>query len=456
MWLRTWVWLLILYVAQTPFPHVHAQSASERTRRPEAGPRDATGAPARPQPTAASTSRLLHDDRALAGWVIAHSPEVAAARFERDGARAAARGARLFPNPVLDVSLSNIGLGETNPPGLRRDKTLKYGAGLSETVELGKRGPRIAAADLHKRAAESRLTSTTAQRIAEARLALAQLVYARSRAQELDASLSQARAAAEVAKGRLEHQALSGVDYDRLLIDLVGIETEAAHAHADADAAAAQCAATLLAPCDDSDATVAVLEPAASVPAAFRPKELEQRADIRALHLERKAARREADLAAARAIPDLTFRLSYEHSSFTISGDLANALSLSVAAPLPVFDRGQHDKSAALARAGQYGRLAQSALVEARGDVSALFTRKHAVEGALARLEHEALPRANGVLEAEERGLREGQLDITDLLLVRREAIALRLQTLELRFELFTLRNQLRQALGLDEALAQR
>jgi outer membrane protein TolC len=60
------------------------------------------------------------------------------------------------------------------------------------------------------------------------------------------------------------------------------------------------------------------------------------------------------------------------------------------------------------------------------------------------------------VLEAEERGLREGQLDITDLLLVRREAIALRLQTLELHFELFTLRNQLRQALGLDEALAQR
>jgi outer membrane protein TolC len=60
------------------------------------------------------------------------------------------------------------------------------------------------------------------------------------------------------------------------------------------------------------------------------------------------------------------------------------------------------------------------------------------------------------VLAAEEQGLREGQLDITDLLLVRREAIALRLQALELRFELFTIRNDLRHALGLDEALAQR
>jgi outer membrane protein TolC len=71
-------------------------------------------------------------------------------------------------------------------------------------------------------------------------------------------------------------------------------------------------------------------------------------------------------------------------------------------------------------------------------------------------LEGDTLPRANGVLEAEERGLIEGQLDITDLLLARREAIALRLQALDLHFELFSIRNDLRQALGLDEALAQR
>ena len=81
---------------------------------------------------------------------------------------------------------------------------------------------------------------------------------------------------------------------------------------------------------------------------------------------------------------------------------------------------------------------------------------QRALEGALERIQQDSLPRANGVLEAEERGLREGQLDITDLLLVRREAIALRLHALDLHFELFTVRNELRQALGLDEALAQR
>jgi cobalt-zinc-cadmium efflux system outer membrane protein len=352
--------------------------------------------------------------------------------------------------------VSNVALGETNPPNLARGKTLLYAVGLSEMVELGKRGPRIDAARLHQHAAEERLTDTVAERVATARAALAQLVYARSRAEELDASLTQARAAADVAKGRLDHQALSGVDYDRLLIDLATIETESAHAHADSEAAKAQCEATLLAPCDDSEASVTLLEPAASVPEQWQPSQLQRRADIRALQFESSAARREADLAGARAIPDLTFRVGYSHDSFTVSGSLSNSLALSISAPIPIFDHGQHDKSAALARAAQYAQLVRSSLAHAGGDVTGLYTRKRAVEGALQRLQQDAVPRANGVLEAEERGLREGQLDITDLLLVRREAIALRLQTLDLRFELFTLRNQLRQALGLDEALAQR
>ncbi|MET0387167.1 MAG: TolC family protein [Polyangiales bacterium] len=409
-----------------------------------------------PPRRAAPSAQLLRDDHALSRWVLAHSPEVAAARSERAAARAVSRGARLFPNPVVDFTFGNVALGQTNPPGHPRDKTLLYEVGLSETIEIAKREPRGEAADLHLAAAENRMTATGADRIGEARLALAQLVYARARALELDASLTQARAAADVAKGRLDHQALAGVDYDRLLIDLVGIETEASHAHADAEAAAARCAATLLAPCDGSADDVAALEPAANVPKEWQPVTLRKRSDIRALELEGVASSREADLAGARAIPDVTFRVGYTHDTFTESGNLNNSLALSVSAPLPAFDRGQHDKTAALARATQYAQLAHGALARARGDVAALFTRKRSVENALARLTQDVLPRANSVLAAQERGLLEGQLDITDLLLARREAIALRLQTLDLHFELFTLRNELRQALGLDEAIAQR
>lgn len=298
---------------------------------------------------------------------------------------------------------------------------------------------------------------TVADRVSAARLALAQLIYARARALELDASLAQARAAADVAKGRLDHQALSGVDYDRLLIDLAGIETETANAHAEAEGAQAQCAATLQAPCTVNETNVSALDPAADVPGAWDPARLDVRGDVQALKLESSAATRDADLAAARAIPDLTFRLGWLHDNFwNINGGIGESLQLSVSAPIPLFDHGQYGKMEALANASQARDQARSLVTHARGDVSSLFVRKRAVEGSIDRLERDALPRANGVLEAEERGLREGQLDITDLLLARREAIALRLQSLDLHFELFSVRNELRQALGLDEGLAQR
>lgn len=453
---RILTWTFFACVSAWPCSRADAQ-ASEPKPADTASPAPAPtpGKPSPLPPTAAPSARLLQDDSALSQWVMDHSTDVAAARFDLNAARSVQRGAGLYQNPNIDLSVSNFALGSTN--GIRRDKTLLWGAGLSQTFELGKRGPRIAAAEIRTTAAQQRLTATVAERVSQTRLALAQLVYQRARAQELDASLAQARAAAEVAKGRLDHQAMSGVDYDRLLIDLAGIETESAHAHADAEAAEAQCAATLFAPCDLADTDVAVLEPAASVPASWDPGRIKERADIQATLLEADASKRDADLAAARAIPDLTFRLGYAHEAFNDPpGNLNDSLSLSVQAPLPLFDRGQHAKSEALAHASQSLQEARGTIVRARGDVTALFTRKRAVEGALQRLESDALPRANGVLEAEERGLREGQLDITDLLLARREAIALRLQTLDLHFELFNVRNELRQALGLDESLAQR
>lgn len=398
---------------------------------------------------------LLRDDGALARWVSEHSPDVVAGRQATAAQRAAVSGTRLFINPTLELGVSNLALGRTNPPNYPRDKTLLYDVGLSQTVELGKRGPRIAAAELQAAAAAAQLQGTVADQVAQARGALAELIYTRSRAQQLQASLLEARAASLIAKGRLDHEALSGVDYDRLLIDLAMVETDHAHAQADAQAALAQCAAALQAPCRLDDSGVEALDAAAPVPKSPPEPAIAQRADIRALHMEAQAAHRSAELAKARAIPDLTFRLDYAHDAFTISGSLANTLSLSVSAPLPVFDRGQYAQTEALARAAESQALARSLWIRARGDLSGLYARKQAVEGALYNLEHDSLPRANAVLAAEERGLQEGQLDLNDLLLARRAAIAVRLQTLELHFELFQVRNALRHVLGLDQALVQ-
>lgn len=410
------------------------------------------------QPTAsqpaepARADTLLRDDRALANW-MSRSYEVSAAKDELSAARAEYRDSQLLPNPNVDLGVSNLALGQTNPRDLPLSKTLIYGVGVSELVELGKRGPRGDAAAMRAHAAERGVASTLGQRVADARLALGRLLYAKARANELDQSLTQARAAATVAKGRLDHQALSGVDYDRLLIDLGGVETETVRAHADVDAAQVACDTILRAHCLAENVDVSALqraEDAAKAPA------IEQRADIAQLSYEAAAAQRDATLAGRRAIPDLTVRLGYTRDTFTVSGDQAHTLGLSISAPIPVFDRGQHAKSAALSRASSFDNQRSSAIAEAKSAVASLQTRKLAISGALAKLEQESLPRVDSVLRAQEHGLTEGQLDITDLLLARRDAIALRLQSLDLQFELFSTNNELRQALGLDAALLPR
>jgi cobalt-zinc-cadmium efflux system outer membrane protein len=432
----------------------YAQSTAVSGSSGSTAPATNTAA-ATPASSSVASHALLHNDIELARWVVGHSADVNASRAELRAQRATASGTRLFINPSLEVGVGNFALGRTNPPGYPRSKTLLYDVGISQTIELGKRGSRIAAADLQATSAQARLQGTVAGRVGVARGALAELLYNRVRAQQLEASLEEAHAATAIAKGRLAHDALSGVDYDRLLIDLAALEIDRAHAEADALSALAQCEAALQAPCD-VDADVDTLDAAAPVPAIpATDDDLRQRADIRSLGLDAQASAKSAELAAARAIPDLTFRLGYTHDTFTISGSLSDSLALSVSAPIPVFDRGQYDKAAALANAAQSREQARAEWIRARGDLSGLYARKKAVEGALYNLEHDSLPRANGVLEAEERGLKEGQLDLNDLLLARRAAIAVRLQTLELHFELFQVRNALRQVMGLDQALTQ-
>src|SRR6185295_7612491 len=96
------------------------------------------------------------DDRALVEWLEQKSGEVHAAAARADQARADLGTARLpLPNPTLDAQLGGIPLGRANStlsPGVARSlgfgNTVDFSVGLTQTIELGKRGPRVDAAEL--------------------------------------------------------------------------------------------------------------------------------------------------------------------------------------------------------------------------------------------------------------------------------------------------------------------
>jgi cobalt-zinc-cadmium efflux system outer membrane protein len=397
----------------------------------------------------ASAHRLLRDPEGLAGWLGEQSPVVRAARARARQASADVASSHLFPNPVLDASLSNVPITSTTPPGLTFGETAIYGVGLSQTFELGKRGPRQDAAALRERAARLDVTNTLTDRVTTARDALGAAVHLGLRLGILQESLTDAERAATLERTRLEQKALSGMDYDRLLLDLAALRAEFARTQAEYTAARAECRAALGADCDLDGVTEDDLGDALSLTAAGSEERLNARADLRSLDLQASAARRDADLASNRAIPDVTARVGYVHDRFVASGDNMNTLNFGLELPLPVFDRGQHDARKANEHAIELEDERRALLVDARAELAGLLSRKAALEANIDVLTKETLPRSDAVLTAAEQAFHQGGASMTDFLLARRSHIALTLTRLDQRFELFTVKNELHRVLGL-------
>lgn len=396
-----------------------------------------------------SIAALLRDQPRLTTWLVDHSPEIAAARARLFQSRADARQSRALPNPVLDASLANLALGRTNPPGLGFEDTAIYSVGLSQTVELGKRGPRRAGAELRQRSAAFLLASVERDELGRARYALGRALHRALRVAILAETLADAERAAELERVRYEQQQLSGNDYDRLLLELANLRGDFERERAEYSAALAECAAVLGADCDASGAEESDLAGALPLDVERASSaELGRTPEPRAMDAERQAAERDAELARARAVPDVTLRVGYTHDRFLTSGDNENTLMFGVVLPLPVFDRGQHDASKALARAAELREMRRAHLRQARAERAGLLSRRAALEQGLARLERESLPRSSRVLSASQIAFERGGMSLTDLLLARRTQLALTLTRLDERFELFGVHNELQRVLA--------
>jgi outer membrane protein, heavy metal efflux system len=412
-------------------------------------------ATARAAPTAetrqAPVGDLLRDPALLSAWLTERSPDVKAAHARVSQAQADVGTSRLLPNPVIDATLSNVAVGETTPAGLGLGQTLIQQIGLSETIELGKRGPRIDAATLRERSAQSLFASAIGERMAAARFALARVIYLALRVSTLQESLEDAQSVADLERTRFEQKALAGMDFDRLLLDLASLRADVSRSRSEYEGALLECGAVMGAPCDVAGANGEDLAAAAPVPAAAVSGErLPRRPDLQALDLARQASERDADLARRRAIPDITLRLAYTYDRFIISGDNANTLAFSIALPLPIADHGQYDAARAVARAQELSQMRSSAILAASSDLGSLVDRKTALQKNLDVLERDSLPRSSAVISAVQQAFDHGGTSMTDLILARRTHIAIQLAHIDQRFELFGVRNNLRRVLGLD------
>ena len=410
----------------------------------------ASGASPAPMVQAAVSAReLLAHPEALAARVRLGNPVIGAASARVDQSRAQIGISGLRPNPVLTFSVGGMAVGTRNPEWLPWPNTPNVTLGISQTLEIAKRGARMQASRLGAASESASLAAVEAEQIALSREQLARITWLAARAKLLADRLANARNVVELERVRLERGEISGVDHDRLVLDAAAAERDVSDNAVVQATAHSDCAVLLGAKCED-DASMDDAEQWARVPEVPAERLIAERPDLRALRLAAQAAEQEAVVWERRKIPDPTIGLSYTRDYLTYAGNQPNTLMLWAAVPVPTFDRGQHQAAQARARAAELRAELTAAERRAVEDVRELQARTQVLDSKLSTLTSVALPRAEAALRGGEEAYRRGQISLTDLLLLRRELPALLLAEQDTRFELMMIRNKLRLVLGLD------
>ncbi len=400
----------------------------------------------------APVAALLHDDRAIAEWLKQRHHDVLAAEARIAQARADVGTAHLLlPNPQLDIGVGGLAFAPSAP----FSSAGNFGLGLTQTIELGKRGVRIEAAELRADESGKTFLDTLGDRVSVARTALAKVAYLKAKWTLLEDNLAGSKRVVGLEKSRMDQGQLSGNDYDRLLLDTISLEADIARSRSDLESALATCGTTMLAPCDAGSAGLADVDAAAPLPAgvAAMGGDIDKRPDVLAARLEGAAAERDSVLAGRRAIPDPSVRLGYYRDNTQVGmGYSQNSIQLTLTIPLPLFDHGQHDAAKARFHALEQRHVADGLITGARSDFAGLLHRKAFLQSAMGTLDTIAVPKSASILDATTKALDQGSVSMTDLLLARRTHLALVQSQMDMHFEFFGVRNDLRHTLALDTA----
>ena len=404
---------------------------------------------------------MLADPGQLAAWLRERDPIVESSKARIEAAQEQGEQARVFPNPQLLGGVGGIAVGDPNkfmgtqgPTSF--GQTANYSIGIGELFEIGKRGPRQNAADLRAREAGEAAVGVLGARLGDATATLGRLAYVAAKRDVVAANLDAARKLQDLEKVRLDNKDLSQLEYGRIELDTEEIEIQLGRAEAELASALAACNATLYAPCSPAGLDAAAIDAGAPLPANLPEPDraIADRPLRQATKLEAEALGWDATLAGRRVIPDPTVSVQYMYSHYAYSGDLPQQLALTIGIPLPMFDRGNHDAAAARATARAIEAETQAAIHEQRGTVDALLAQREKLTETLTTLEKEEIPKSTLIIEQTRKAFDLGQARLADLLLVERSHRDLLVEVLDTRFDLFNVRAQLRQALGLDDAVA--
>ena len=360
------------------------------------------------------------DEASLVELVWEHAPELQLARSRVANARADYQRSLLLPNPTLDLSANTLPVGQTNPAGTPFGSIPNYAVGLSELVEVGKRGPRQDATRLAVRSTVYDARAQLTERYHDLQEAIGEVAASERRIAQLTELVADAARLSAVQRARAEKGDSAMLDADRAKLEEQKLQTALREQEALLLSNLRVCSAVAGTPCEPFDTPKLAAGWLSRLRGQYPDEAIEQRPDVLSLEAASQSARAAAQLARNRAIPDPTVRLGYVRDQFVISGNQPNSLFVGVSLPLPLFDHGQADAAAASV-AAQAAERAQQQLVQIGRDAAHRYGAEAAsLESRRERLATDTLPLARSVVDRLDSAVSRGSADIQDLLLARR------------------------------------
>ncbi len=385
-----------------------------------------------------ATGPTMSIDQAVA-LALQHNRDVIATRLDIEAAQIDRVAAGLYPNPLFTYTAGNFVLGSGNS----QDKGISPGpvsqlvhtVGVSEVVDVwAKRTARMRAAD--KGIEHRRLVVEDALReiVYAVRVAFADLTREQLENDLTHSMKTRYEETVRVSGSRFRNGEISEAEFRKIELEGLKYQNAVIDADAELDIARVRLAGLLgLAAATELPGAAFMPNDPRTPPSlqALTTRALAERPDIRAAKQGREFAGASLEQAKREAYPDISLGLAYTHSEFVVSGDNPNALALTLALPLPVFDRNQ----ANIARAGLDGRRYDNDLVKLELQI------KQEVAQAVRHVERSAslldiyeqggmLERADKALKVAENSYTNGSISLIELLEAQRTFIDTRTQYL--------------------------
>ncbi len=375
----------------------------------------------------------LPDDDTLARLVWEHSPDLVESRTRIAGDRATVQRSELLPNPTLDASMNTIPLGVTNPPGLDKlNQVPNYAFGLSELIEIGKRGPRQRAAVASLEASVDDARESLRSQWFELLARIGAVACAQIRVAAMQDLVQDADRLATSEDQRAGQGDVPQLDAERAHLDAAHLRSTLEQERQALATALLECGCTAGVPCERfASPEQAQRFLASHLALAPAQPAIDDRPDLQALQARAKSAEASVQLAKAHAIPDPTVRVGYVYDEFVAAGNQRNGMFVGLSIPLPVFDHGQADANQAVAELDGANRQREILAAQAESEVARLGPQVQELLRHSRDLHEHAVPLAQRVVSQLQKSITAGGGGLQDLLLARRTLGELLLETAE-------------------------